>query len=155
MANVHIPFLETDSPQRWYLLHWLSFCTTVTGILTLLFTRGHYSIDVVLAYWVTTRIWWMYHTMANNPEFLSGDGAKNNYLLNIWWMYIFRYLEGNVGRPLPKGFNFPWPKGLTRYRPDCLMPVRRRRRRIVDVKEGLAPAAGASGSSLAPASRLP
>ena len=128
----------------------------MTGILTLLFARGHYSIDVVLAYWVTTRIWWMYHTMANNPEFLSGDGAKNNYLLNMWWMYIFRYFEGNVGRPLPKGFNFPWPKRLTRYRPDCLTPARRRRRRSVDVEEGAAPAAnGAAGGGPSSASRLP
>jgi len=145
--------IKEYSPRRWFLLHWLSFCTTVTGVLTLLFARGHYSIDVVLAYWVTTRIWWIYHTMANNPEFLKGDGAKHNYLLNIWWMYIFRYFEAGVGRPLPKGFNFPWPKRLTRFRPDFLAPARSRRRRG-DPEEGGATGSG-SGSSSAPVSRLP
>lgn len=69
-ANSFLHFVVTDSPKRWFLLHWLSFCTTVTGVLTLLFARGHYSIDVLLAYWITTRVWWIYHTMANNPEFL-------------------------------------------------------------------------------------
>ena len=81
LNNIHP--LPPDSPRRWFLLHWLSFCTTVTGVLTLLFARGHYSIDVVLAYWVTTRIWWIYHTMANNPEFLRSALLSELYIFAI------------------------------------------------------------------------
>ena len=80
---------QTDSPRRWFLLHWLSFASVVTGILTLLFARGHYSIDVLIAYWITTRLWWIYHTMANNPKLMDPDN-KHNYLTNIWWYYLFR-----------------------------------------------------------------
>ena len=86
-----------------------------------------------------------------------GEASKHNYLLNIWWMYIFRYFEGGVGRPLPKGFNFPWPKRLTRFRPDFLAPGaggrsrRGRRRSAVDLEEG----GGAASAPAAPVSRLP
>ena len=90
---------------------------------------------------------------------LRGEASKHNYLLNIWWMYIFRYFEGGVGRPLPKGFNFPWPKRLTRFRPDFLAPARSRRgggrrRSAGDLEEGGA-GSGSAGPSSAPVSRLP
>ena len=105
----------SDSPKRWFLLHWLSFITTVTGVLTLLFARGHYSIDVLIAYWITTRLWWIYHTIANNPSLIVKEN-KYNYLSQFWWFCIFKYFEGKVGRPIPKGFNWPLPKRL-RWRP--------------------------------------
>ncbi len=145
-----------DSPKRWFLLHWLAFCTTLTGVICLLVGYGHYTIDVVIAYWVTTRVWWIYHTMANTPHLLTAEGSTGNYMLNIWWMCIFKYFEGNVGRPLPKGFNFPWPKRLTRYRPDFLTPARSRRgrRRDADEETGGDSGNGASSSNQPP-SRLP
>ena len=39
---------------------------SVTGVVMLLLGRGHYSVDVVLAYYITTRLWWVYHSVANN-----------------------------------------------------------------------------------------
>ena len=86
--------------------------------------------------------------------FNRGEASKHNYLLNIWWMYIFRYFEGGVGRPLPKGFNFPWPKRLRHLRPDFLASSRSRRgrgrgRSAGDVEEG------GGGAADAPPSRLP
>lgn len=110
----------------------------MAAILTLLFARGHYSIDVVIAYWITTRIWWIYHTMANNPALMMDSKNKHNYLVNIWWIYIFRYFEGNVGRPLPKGFTWPWPKRLRQYRPGWMTRFRRRRRNSGDEERAVA-----------------
>ncbi len=101
------------SPRRWFLLHWFSFCVSATGVLTLLFARGHYSIDVVLAYWVTTRLWWIYHTMANDRGLCTGKNRQSQ-LHKFWWWLIFRYFEGNVGgRPLPKKFEAPLPTVVT------------------------------------------
>ena len=58
------------------------------GVIFLLLSRGHYSIDVLLAYWVTTRLWWVYHMMAtNNSLKLSG---KHNYLENLCWWHAAR-----------------------------------------------------------------
>lgn len=33
-----------------------------------LISHGHYTIDVIIAYYVTTRLWYIYHTMANNAQ---------------------------------------------------------------------------------------
>ena len=31
-----------------------------------LVARGHYTVDVLIAYYVTTRLFWIYHTLANS-----------------------------------------------------------------------------------------
>ncbi|CAL8074797.1 unnamed protein product [Orchesella dallaii] len=54
--------------HKFYLLHWASFLVSLTGIIMVLISRGHYTIDVIIAYYVTTRIFWIYHTLANNPS---------------------------------------------------------------------------------------
>lgn len=33
-----------------------------------LISHGHYTIDVIIAYYVTTQLWYIYHTMANNAQ---------------------------------------------------------------------------------------
>ena len=75
-----------DSPRRWFLLHYASMVTSIAGVVTLLLARGHYSIDVIIAYWVTTRIWWIYHTLANNANLKDLDGYAenpNNFLRKV------------------------------------------------------------------------
>ncbi|XP_022161275.1 phosphatidylcholine:ceramide cholinephosphotransferase 2-like [Myzus persicae] len=54
------------SPRRWYLLHWASWLMAAVGVLMVLIAHGHYTIDVIIAYLVTTRLFWIYHTLANN-----------------------------------------------------------------------------------------
>jgi shingomyelin synthase len=56
----------TDSSRRLVLLHWTSFIVSTVGVLMILISRGHYTVDILVAYYVTTRLFWMYHTMANN-----------------------------------------------------------------------------------------
>jgi hypothetical protein len=31
-----------------------------------LWSHGHYTVDVIIAYYVTTTVFWIYHTLANN-----------------------------------------------------------------------------------------
>ena len=88
-----------DSPRRWFLLHYASMVTSIAGVVTLLLARGHYSIDVIIAYWVTTRIWWIYHTLANNANLKELDGYAenpNNFLkkvvCNAHWIFYFSIL---------------------------------------------------------------
>merc|ERR1719150_1732270 len=54
------------SPPSWRPLHWLSLVAAASGVALLLLSRGHYSIDVLLAYYVTTRLWHLYHAVACN-----------------------------------------------------------------------------------------
>jgi len=98
------------SPRRFLLLHICSFLLTVAGVVMLLISRGHYSIDVLIAYWVTSRVWWTYHTLANNQVLkMKGD---HNYMDNICWWYFFRYFETNIPAAVPRVYSFPIPRSL-------------------------------------------
>lgn len=98
------------SPRKLFPLHWLSFALSWFGIICVLISRGHYSIDVVIAYYVTTRVFWIYHTLACNQKLK--EWGPNNYLSRVWWFPVFRYFEGNVMGPVPRQYDWPlpWPR---------------------------------------------
>merc|ERR1719228_3229825 len=88
-------------------LHLLSFLLSLTGVIMLLVSRGHYSIDCLVAYWVPSRVWWTYHTLASTTDLrMSGN---HNHLANVWWWYLFRYAEINVPTQLLRRYNIPLP----------------------------------------------
>lgn len=47
----------------WY--HWFCWLLSASGVICILIAHEHYSIDVLIGYIATTRIFWWYHTMAN------------------------------------------------------------------------------------------
>jgi len=98
--------IQEYTPRRLILVHWASWLVSLTGIVMVLIARGHYTIDVLIAYYATTRIFWMYHTLAHNPHLKNSQ--TTNYLSRIWWFPVFRYMEGNVGGALPRQYSFPW-----------------------------------------------
>ena len=59
MHNAHKAalFIFSDTPSSFFVLHWLTWINAITGIVLLLLSRGHYSIDVIIAYWLATRMW--------------------------------------------------------------------------------------------------
>lgn len=65
-VSLIIVFLITDSPKRCWPLHWASMVCSTVGVVLVLVARGHYTVDVIIAYYATTRVFWLYHTMANH-----------------------------------------------------------------------------------------
>ncbi|KFD54861.1 hypothetical protein M513_04295 [Trichuris suis] len=98
------------SPRRFWQLHVVVWLVSASGILCILLSRGHYTVDVVIAYFVTTRMFWLYHTMANNPELK--DYTPTNLLSRECWFPLFRYMESNVAPSVPRQFEWPfaWPR---------------------------------------------
>nr|XP_046920698.1 phosphatidylcholine:ceramide cholinephosphotransferase 1-like [Dermatophagoides farinae] len=83
-------------PSRRRTLSWrcvdiIQIIMTLTSILCILIARGHYFIDIIIAYFVTTRIFWIYHTLC----YFSAINLKSssNHLNRVWWWPIFVYLE--------------------------------------------------------------
>jgi len=109
--------VKAYSPKRWFLLHYATFCLSFAGILFLVLARGHYSIDVVVAYWITTRLWYIYHTMTNNGTLLKDSRNSRNYLRKMWWWYMFYYFECNVPVTVPREYSLPLPKRVLRLGP--------------------------------------
>jgi len=98
------------SPRDFRLLHWFSFLLFVCGISSLLAGRGHYTIDVILGYWVITRVWAAYHSLTHRP--------RDTHLESLWWWRVFRFLEGSVPPgPLPAQYSLPLPAWIRRRIP--------------------------------------
>lgn len=103
------------SPKKFWIVHWLAWCASLTGITMVLLAHGHYTVDVLIAYYVTTRLFWTYHTLANNSLLLKQNG--NNYIGREWWFFIFRYFEKNVRGPVPLQYDCPLPIPWTKKAP--------------------------------------
>jgi len=99
-------FIREYSPKKWRILHYASMIFSTIGVVCLLFSRGHYTIDVILAYWITTRIFWSYHTMANIQLLRSSRQGKNHMSKELWFP-LFNYMEGNVYGALPRRYSLP------------------------------------------------
>jgi len=94
--------------KRLWVVHWLYVLSTCAGVCFLMLGRGHYSIDVLIAYWITTRLWYLIHSMASYAPLKQSSSL--NYFSRIWWWRLFRWFEVNVRPgPIPHGFNLPVP----------------------------------------------
>lgn len=105
--------IKQYSPSRYVLLHWASFLAALCGVIFLLLARGHYTIDVLLAYYVSSRLWWIYHTLAHN-ECLKTRGP-HNLLSNLCWWHVFRFFEGKTSGPIPHKYSLPLPRRFKRW----------------------------------------
>ncbi|KAM4537493.1 phosphatidylcholine:ceramide cholinephosphotransferase 2 [Odontesthes bonariensis] len=98
MLTLSYLFIKEYSPRWMWWYQWLCWVLSATGVICILIGHEHYSIDVVIAYFATTRAFWWYHTMANTHELRR---APNNYLSRTWWNPVFNFLEGNVQTTVP------------------------------------------------------
>jgi len=105
--------IKQYSPRRFILLHWASFLAALCGVIFLLLARGHYTIDVLLAYYVSSRLWWIYHTLAHNDTLKKA--GPHNHLANLCWWRVFRFFETKTSGPLPNRFSLPLPRRLKRW----------------------------------------
>ncbi|XP_055304599.1 phosphatidylcholine:ceramide cholinephosphotransferase 1-like isoform X2 [Sitodiplosis mosellana] len=98
-------------PRRISSLQWVSWTMAAVGVFMVLLAHGHYTIDVLIAYYITTRLFWTYHTLTNNAFLIKHAGA-NNYLAREWWFKWSRYFEQNVRGQVPNEFEWPlsWPR---------------------------------------------
>lgn len=139
--------IQEYTPRKWRPLHWFSWLVTCLGVVFVMVAHGHYTVDVLIAYYVTTRVFWMYHTMASNtilkvgensekeirviqtmmngvylfsPLFFFQQNGPANYLSRLWWYRIFTYFERNVGGVVPRRYEWPlpWPRHFLSKYPD-------------------------------------
>ncbi|KAL2079368.1 hypothetical protein ACEWY4_025112 [Coilia grayii] len=106
MLTLTFLFIREYSPRSLWWYHLICWLLSAVGVVCILLAHDHYSIDVVVAYFITTRIFYWYHTMANNQAM---RGSPHNYLSHTWWTPIFNFLERNVRMPVPCTFAWPIP----------------------------------------------
>lgn len=70
-------FVRTDMPRRFSVLQWVSWLIAIVGVFLVLLAHGHYTIDILVAYYITTRLFWTYHTLTNNAFLIKVSVAPN------------------------------------------------------------------------------
>lgn len=87
-----------------FLVNVLMKVITLISVLMILVSRYDYTVSVIIAYYITTRLFWLYHTLANNPPLKKLNAT--NQICKEWWYPIFQFLEGNVKDVVPPSFKF-------------------------------------------------
>jgi len=129
-------FLRYYTPQSTSvsrILHKVLAVIAALALLGILLGHDHYTIDVILAYYVTTRLFYAYHSMVNarlsnfglngcekyrksKKREESGNGCFNNsvpdhmpynFFSKVWWWRLFLWLEaGDQGADVASLKNF-------------------------------------------------
>jgi len=76
-------------------------------MILILAAHEHYSIDVFIAFFLTSRLFLYYHSLANNAVLYSRSDKR----LSIWFP-MFSYFERNIQHMVPNVLRIPWPLTL-------------------------------------------
>ncbi|PAA90037.1 hypothetical protein BOX15_Mlig033116g2, partial [Macrostomum lignano] len=92
----------TASPLRW-----ASLITCLISFMLLLSSHAHYTVDLIIGYWLASRLFLVYHALAKCPS----AERRSSHLAQVWWYRAFEFFEAGVPGRLPCEFQLPWPHG--------------------------------------------
>ncbi|CAG2173074.1 unnamed protein product [Oppiella nova] len=95
-------FITEYTPTSLYLVHTLSWVLNLFGIFFILAAHEHYSIDVFIAFYISTRLFLYYHTLANNQALYQNDRKRTRI-----WFPLFYFFESGVHDIVPNQFEYP------------------------------------------------
>ena len=96
-----------DTTSDFYVIHLLSWFCNIFGMILILAAHEHYTIDVLIAFFLTSRLFLYYHSLANNAVLHSVSDSR----LSMWFP-MFSYFEKNIRRMVPNELRIPWPLTL-------------------------------------------
>ena len=94
----------SDSPRSLFLFHVCSWLCNVFGLFFILAAHEHYSIDVFIAFYLTSRLFLYYHSLANNSALRQQDGVRTRV-----WFPLFSFFEAKADRIVPNEYEMPLP----------------------------------------------
>lgn len=105
-------FITEYTPHRMYYIHTTTWVFNLFGIFFILAAHEHYSIDVFIAFYITSRLFLYYHTLANNRSLMLRDKQKRQL-----WFPLFSYFESKCDGIVPNEYEWPfrYPKSFVAY----------------------------------------
>ncbi|CAD6185250.1 unnamed protein product [Caenorhabditis auriculariae] len=93
------------TPKGLVWLRYLAAPITFFGIAALVVSGGHYTMDVLIAYWLTSHVFWGYHQMFEMPKDIRPEAPMSR----LWWFWLCYWFESDVreGR-LTNEWNWPF-----------------------------------------------
>ncbi|XP_065164684.1 ceramide phosphoethanolamine synthase isoform X1 [Atheta coriaria] len=95
-------FITEYTPRHLYFLHTLTWIMNMFGIFFILAAHEHYSIDVFVAFYISSRLFLYYHTLSNNQALMQRDSTRTRI-----WFPLFSYFESEVDGIVPNEFETP------------------------------------------------
>ncbi|GFS15265.1 sphingomyelin synthase-related 1 [Elysia marginata] len=92
-----------DTPRKYYYVHIMSWCLNLFGIFFLLAAHEHYSIDVFVAFYLSSRLFMYYHTLAHNRALQAADAKRTRI-----WFPLFAFFESKCEGRVPNTFAVPF-----------------------------------------------
>ena len=110
--NSNLVLFFPDTPRSMYYLHTVCWILNMFGIFFILAAHEHYSIDVFIAFYISSRLFLYYHTLANTRALKRGDRARTRV-----WFPLFWFFEEKVEGKLPNEYEWPlsWPQFMLRW----------------------------------------
>nr|XP_045618737.1 sphingomyelin synthase-related protein 1-like isoform X2 [Procambarus clarkii]XP_045618738.1 sphingomyelin synthase-related protein 1-like isoform X2 [Procambarus clarkii] len=103
-------FITEYTPRRMYYLHIASWVLNTFGIFFILAAHEHYSIDVFIAFYITSRMFLYYHSLANNRALHQRDSFRTKI-----WFPMFSYFEAYIDGIVPNEYSNPMCKANLVY----------------------------------------
>jgi sphingomyelin synthase-related protein 1 len=85
-----------------HLFHTTVWIMNVFGLFFILGAHEHYSIDVFVAFYITSRLFLYYHSLANNKVLFQRDHKRVKM-----WFPLLSYFESNIHSIVPNEFQRP------------------------------------------------
>uniref|UniRef100_F1KYR4 Sphingomyelin synthase-related 1 n=1 Tax=Ascaris suum TaxID=6253 RepID=F1KYR4_ASCSU len=95
-------FITEYTPDTWHGLHTITWVLNLFGIFFILAGHEHYSIDVFIAFYISSRMFLYYHAYAYNHYNLT----SNDHRMRIWFPLGWFFEAGGQGR-VTNEFEFP------------------------------------------------
>jgi len=96
-------FINEYTPDSWRGLHTFSWLLNCFGMFFILAGHEHYTIDVFIAFYISSRLFLYYHSLANSQAVKSVDGERMR-----GYFPMFSYLEECTTGMLPYVYEWPW-----------------------------------------------
>ncbi|XP_074602203.1 sphingomyelin synthase-related protein 1-like isoform X2 [Brevipalpus obovatus] len=96
-------FITEYTPPKYYYIHTVSWVLNLFGVFFILAAHEHYSIDVFIAFYISTRLFLYYHTLANNRALYQEDRERTRI-----WFPLFSFFESGICGIVPNHFEQPF-----------------------------------------------
>jgi hypothetical protein len=93
------------------LVHTLVWVANVFGLFFILGAHEHYSIDVFVAFYISSRMFLYYHSLANNRVLFQTDHKR----VKVWFP-MFSYFESNLHSRVPNEYQNPFKIFSTNFK---------------------------------------
>ncbi|XP_066915671.1 sphingomyelin synthase-related protein 1-like isoform X1 [Clytia hemisphaerica] len=96
-------FVTEYTPRKWYVLHTFCWLLNAFGVFFILAAHEHYSIDVLIAFYISSRLFLYYHTLASTVQFRTSDQKRRRI-----WFPMFWFFEYGCRLVIPNEFEWPF-----------------------------------------------